>query len=108
MFQYNRIELAQCECFSFVKQALEYCQILFNIIRIILFRINKSTGESFCYTFVDNTFHLYVKITSHLISSPMIALGLYLTGIFNVKDTQFLKSYRYLYLYYILYYYCIA
>lgn len=93
MFHYNRIELAQCECFSFVKQALEYYQILFNIIRIILFRMNKSTGESFCYTFVDNTLNLYVKITSHLISSPMIALGLYLTGIFNVKDTEFLKSY---------------
>ena len=93
MFHHNRIELAQCECFSFVKQALEYYQILFNIIRIILFTMNKSTGESFCYTFVDNTLNLYVKITSHLISSPMIALGLYLTGIFNVKDTEFLKSY---------------
>ena len=55
--------------------------------------MNKSTGESCCYTFVDNSFHLYVKIRSNLISSPMIALRSYLTGTFSVKDTGFFKSY---------------
>ena len=58
-----------CESVPFFKYPLWHNQIFFTTIKIIYNGTNKSVRESGCFTFVNNTFNLKVKIRGNFLSS---------------------------------------
>ena len=58
-----------CESVPFFKQPLWHNQIFFTTIKIIYNGTSKSVRESGCFTFVNSTFNLKVKIRGNFLSS---------------------------------------
>ena len=79
-----------CETLLFIKQPLRYNQIVFTTIKIVYNEMNKSAGNPATVYLLTTRLISMSKLEAiflPLCNSIIIALCLYLTGVFDVQCT---------------------